>query len=449
LNALFLLYEIQSTAYFYCGRLIVFFSSFAQSTKINNDPDAVFKQAKDYYQQQYYSLAYPLFKDIYYHPVNGNFPATIQSEAKYYYIVCGLQLDDSAAAALATEYINLDNNIPRIQALGFYLGEYYFRRKDLADALAYYNKSSIDNLNNDEVADLKFHKGYILFTMQQFNEAKPLLDAVRQLKNNANYIDANYYYGFIAFSQKDYNEALKSFTIAESSPTYNNIVPFYIAEIYYFMGDKDKALAYAEAKIKQGNQFYDLQLKQLAGHLWFDKKAYAQALPYLKEYVAKTDKVKREDLYELSYCYYATGNWQESITGFKQLGGKEDSLAQNSMYLLADAYLKTGDKPSARNAFLFCATNNSNDIQKEVSSFNYAKLSYELGFTDIALKSLQHFMATYPKSTYLLEAKELTISVLANTSNYKDALTLFESLDVKTATAQKYILKFYMVVQLK
>ncbi len=54
------------------------------------------------------------------------------------------------------------------------------------------------------------------------------------------------------------------------------------------------------------------------------------------------------------------------------------------MYLLGDAYLKTGQKANARNAFLFCAANSSNAKQKEISQFNYGKLSYELGYQDVA-----------------------------------------------------------------
>ncbi|MGL1687268.1 tetratricopeptide repeat protein, partial [Vibrio parahaemolyticus] len=70
--------------------------------------------------------------------------------------------------------------------------------------------------------------------------------------------------------------------------------------------------------------------------------------------------------------------------------------------------------------------------QKESSRFNYAKLSYELGYTDIALRELQKFIQTYPSSPFLQEAKELGISVLTNTSNYKDALVLFETLPTKS-----------------
>lgn len=410
----------------------------AQATKINNDPDARFKLAKEYFQKEQYSLAYPVFKTLSVNVNNGGLlAATIQTESKYYRIVCGLKLNDAMAETNAIEFVNLENRLPRVEMMSFHLGEYYFRKQNFSDALTYYTKAGIDNLDNSEIAALKFHEGYAYFTLQQFTKAKPLFDAVRQIPSDPNYISANYYYGFISFYEKKYNTALAAFTIAGTHPDYQKIAPFYIAEIYYFEGNPDKALHYAEQQITKGGQYYDLELKQLAGHLWFDKKEYVKAAPYLEEYIKKSDKVSREDLYEMSYCYYAGGSWKKSIDGFKELGGKEDSLAQNSMYLLADAYLKTGQKANARNAFLFCAYNNSNPTQKEVSVYNYAKLSYELGYLDIAQKELQNFIANYPSSPYIQEAKELEVSVLANTSNYKDALILFESLPAQSENVKK------------
>jgi tetratricopeptide (TPR) repeat protein len=413
-------------------------TAIAQYTKINNDADAEFKSAKELFQDGKYSLAFPVFKNLYASINNQTaFPATLELELKYYYIICGLRMNDDAFESFATKFIQLEDHAPRVQMMSYELGEFYFREKKFTDAINYYTQAGIDNLSNQQIAEMKFHKAYAHFTLQQFKEAKPLFNAIRQLPSDPNYVDANYYYGFISFYEKKYDDALKAFTIAESNATYQNIIPFYVAEIYYFNGERDKALEYAEKKIKSGGQYYDLQLKQLAGHLLFDKKEYARALPYLEEYVKKSDKVRREDMYELAYCYYSAGNWDKSIEGFKQIGGKEDSLAQNSMYLLADAYLKTNQKANARNAFLFCATNNSNALQKEVSIFNYAKLSYELNYNNIALKELENFITNYPKSSYLQEAKELGISVLASTSNYKDALTLFESLPMQSENVKK------------
>src|SRR5204863_2188683 len=133
------------------------------------------------------------------------------------------------------------------------------------------------------------------------------------------------------------------------------------------------------------------------------------------------------ELYELAYSYYQANQLTKAIDGFKQLSGKEDSLSQHAMYLLGDAYLKTGQKTNARNAFLFCASNSSNPTQKEISKYQYAKLSYELGYQDEALNSLSSFLTDYPNSTYNTEAKELLVSVLANTNNYSDAQALLES----------------------
>lgn len=412
--------------------------SFTQSTKAYNDIDEEFKKAKELFQQDAYSLAYPIFKKLAnLNNENSNFPTYIIEESSYYSLVCGLINDDTAILNPALLYAATSTSNAHIQKINYYIAEYYFRKNDFVNALNFYNKSGIDNLTNNQIAVMKFHKGYSLFTQQKFNEAKPLFNSIRQIKTDPNYIDANYYYGFLCFYDKQYNEARNAFSIVEQTSNYKNIVPFYLAEIFYFSGEKDRALTYAEEALAKGNQFYTLELNQLVGHLSFDKRAYAKALPYLEYYVNNNAKVRREDLYELAFCYYAAKNYAKCIQGFKQLGGKEDSLAQNSMYLLADAYLKTNQKSNARNAFLFCSSNSSNPTQKEVSSFNYAKLSYELGYLNVALKELQSFLKDYPKSIYTNETKELIVSTLANTSNFKDALILFESMNEKSELLQK------------
>ncbi len=248
---------------------------------------------------------------------------------------------------------------------------------------------AMDNLSNRDIATMKFHQGYAYFTLQDFNNAKPLFDAIRQIPDDQNYYDANYYYGFISLADKDHKEALSSFQVIESQPNYQKIIPYYITEIYYYTGQKDSSLSYGERALQSGSQYYDMQLRELLGHMYFEKGNYTKALPYLESYVTHTPKVSRETLYELSFCYYDAGNYSTAVNGFKELGGKQDTLAQNSMYLLADAYLKLDNKAGARNAFLFCALNSSNEQQKEISKFHYGKLSFELGYTDVASLNYQ------------------------------------------------------------
>ncbi len=418
--------------------IVASFTAQSQGSKFHNDPDEDFKLAKELFQKEQFSLAYPLFKTLALSDSrNSNISTTIKLEAKYYSIVCALQLNDPTAELAAQEFIDLEHNTPRVQILSYELAEYYYRKQNFAKALENYEKANVANLSNRQIAEMKFHQGYSYFTLQQFSQAKSLFNSIRQIPTDPNYLDANYYYGFVLFTERNYKQALESFQLVEKEPTYEKVVPYYITQIYYFNGQRDKAIEYGEAALKRGGQHYEIQLKQLVGHAYFENKDFTKALPYLEEYVSKTNKVRREDLYELSYSYYAAGNLTKAIEGFKQLGGKEDSLAQNSMYLLADAYLKTGQKANARSAFLFCATNSSNAFQKEVSRFNYAKLSYELGFNDIALSELQSFIADYPKSTYQQEARELLVAVMANSNNYADALALFESLSAQSENVKR------------
>jgi tetratricopeptide (TPR) repeat protein len=370
-----------------CSLVFCFFTARTQQTRFIDDPKAVLHQAQEYFQKENYSLAYPLFKDLnlYLREKDRSNEALSYQEIKYYTTVCALKQNEATSVEVAQEFIDIEDNMARVQMMNFHLGEYYFRKQDFYKALIHYEKAGIQHLSNREIADMKFHKGYSYFNLQRFKEAQPLFDEIRKIPSNPNYIDANYYYGFLAFNNANYKEALEAFKITENAPQYEKLVPFYLATIYYNTNEKDKALEYAESKLQKGGQFYDLELRQLIGHAYFEKQKYDKALPFLKEYVEKSKKLRREDIYELSYCYYQSHNFNKAIDGFKQLSGEEDSLAQNSMYLLGDAYLKTNQKANARNAFSFCASNSSNSVQKEVSKFNYAKLSFELGYQDIAL----------------------------------------------------------------
>jgi len=419
--------------------LLVSISATAQQTAFYSDPEEKFKEAKEYFQKEEYSLAYPLLKELQQsirETDKINNVTTVQ-EINYYAIACALKQNEGRAEEMAKNYIDLEKNNARVQQMNFHLGEYYYRQQKFPEATERYEQANIVNLSNREIADMQFHEGYSYFVQQQFAKAKPLFNSIRQVKDDPNYIDANYYYGFLAFRDKNYSDALQSFKIVENEKNYQTIVPYYIAQIYYIQGKKQEAIAYADQKLKKGASYYDVEMNQLLGHAHFERGEFTEALPYLEAYVNKTKKVRREDLYELSYCYYQAKQYPKAIEGFKQLSGKEDTLSQHAMYMLGDAYLKTGQKANARNAYSFCASNSSNSALKEVSKYNYAKLSYELGYQDEALNSLQSFLTEYPNSTYNKEAKELLVSVLANTSNYADALNLLQTVDKPSENAKK------------
>lgn len=412
----------------------------AQFNNWQTQQDDKFTQAKAYYKADRISLALPIFYTLQQGLMASNrtSEAIKTQEINYYTLACRLMLNDKTSERQAADFILTEQNNARTQMLSYHLAEFYFRNSDFDNALAYYQRTTEANLSNNEIARYQFHAGYIYFINKNYDQAKPFLDAIRLNPNDENYYHANYYYGFMALQENKYADATESFNVVEKDDYYGQVVPFYLTQIYYLTGQKDKAINYAIERLKYVQPFYDAEMKQLVGHALFEKKSFDKALPYLEQYMSQTPKVRREDVYELSYCYYAVKNYDKAIDGFKQLSGKEDSLSQNAMYLLGDAYLQTNQKEGARQAFLFCSQNNNNSKQREIATFNYAKLSYELGYQDAALVNLKNYIADYSKGLYLNEAKELMIQLLARSNNYRDAIALLENIENPSAETQKY-----------
>lgn len=352
-----------------------------------------------------------------------------EDKITYYYLMLSLSLEKPFAEATAKHWLNETTNVIYASRIRYFLGEYYFKKQDVQKAITAFLACPIEDLNNEEISTMKFHLGYLYFKSGDWVKASNLLNSLRQIKSGQYYTDANYYAGFLALKNKEYNLALDCFNIAANNSDYSNVVPFYIAQLYYFIGDVDKSISYSAAALESTSQFYDLQIRQLLGHLWFDKAAYEKALPYLATYIAQQEKVQSQDLYQLSFCYFQTKQWDKAIEGFKQLTNGNDSLSQNSMYLLATSYLKIENKIGARNAFLFCSNQSQNLLQKEISLFNYGKLSLELKDYPQAVQTLDEFMEEFPHSTYLNESKLLWIKALAQNNNYVQALAAYESID--------------------
>ncbi|MBA3674437.1 MAG: tetratricopeptide repeat protein, partial [Chitinophagaceae bacterium] len=419
--------------------LITSIPVFSQANYNVTDPERSFKEAKDFFMQEQYALAYPLLKELKQkYPENTVSSHTyLNQDIEYYFIVCGLALNHKVAEEDAAKFIKVSNNEPRQQRMSYHLAKYYFIKKDFEHAISYYERAGYNNLSNEEIADAKFELAYSYFNLKRFEDAKPLFNEIHQLPNNKYYYPANYYYGFISYRDRDYAEALKAFKLIENQEEYVGLVPYYIAEIYYFQGKKDEALQYGEEVLKRGNLVYQKELNLLTGQIYFEKRNFAKALPLLEVYVNTSDKVTKEILYELSYSYYEGNQVEKAIEGFKQLSNEKDSLGQNSMYLLGDLYIRTNQKENARNAFQYSADNSSNRKQQEISRFNYAKLSYELGYQDIALSSMKTFADLYPGSVYANEAKEILVRLLANTNNFNDAISLYESFESPTVAMQK------------
>ncbi len=344
------------------------------------------------------------------------------NKARYYIAVSRLKTNLPQGIDDAKELIKITPVAAYRQRTADALGQYYFRHNRLAAAIPYYETAGIANLTNEEIANEKFELAYCYFNDRQLDKAEPLFASIKELQKGKYYAAGNYYYGLLTYNANNYSAALTSFDRIKDLPQYTSIVPYYIAEIYYFTGNRKKALEEAEELVRRPEKlYYNNELNLLAAQCLFEEQKFGSALPYFEFYYDNVDKIRKEDLYEMAYCYYRIDKWQQAIDKFKLLSSTQDSLGQTAMYLLGDSYLKTGDKTSARNAFGFCADMPFNTGLQETAILLYAKLSYEMGYNGEASTALKNLLANFRNSKYKDEAKTLLSELLVKTNNYYEA----------------------------
>lgn len=410
----------------------------AQIPVSNRNTDFLYKHGREQYEQGHYALAIQSLESYLKQSIlptekkSAQVPDEEGETAQYLVAVSKIKLQLTGAIKEAAAYAAHTSNPVYRQRTNLAVAQYYFQKDSLQQAISYYEAAGIDNLSNDEIGDEKFELGYAYFNEQMFDKAKPLFASIKDLPGNKYYIAGNYYYGLLAYNDGEYDAALSSFDRIGNQEQYKNVVPYYKAEIYYFKGNYDKVLQVSNRYLdKKEKLYYDKELHLLTAQTYFEQKEYSDALPYFEYYYDNSDKIRKEDLYEMAYTYYRLEKWNKAIDKFKQLSNLPDSLGQTSMYLLGDCYLKAGDKSGARSAFGICADMDFNPGQQEAASFLYAKLSYELGYDAVATKNFSNFIRQYPNSSFNSEAHMLLADLLAKSSNFAEAFNIISDLPVK------------------
>lgn len=390
-------------------------------TRFRPQQDAIFR-ANDQFDATLWSLANqsartalngPLFQD----------KAWVDSRRNLNYekAISGLKTASTGAIDSAISLLQQLNPRPLRDRLALAIARYYFLHGSFAQAISYYRDAGIANLSNTEIADAKFELAYCYFNNHQFAQADTLLSIMKEVPGKY-YSPGNYYYGLLAYTRGEYAAALKSFARIRDEKIYQPVVPYYMAEIYYFKGDRDTALAEALRLLQPGVQsFYENELHLLAAQCLFEAGRFGDALPYFEYYYSHTEKLRKEELYEMGYAYYRVNEWANAIAKFKPLSVAQDSLGQAAMYLLGDCYLKTNDKSGARNAFGICAEMPYNPGQREAALLLHAKLCYETGYPDAAMRSLNSLIQDFPNSGYIASARLLQSQLYLETNNYKEA----------------------------
>ena len=352
----------------------------------------------------------------------------LKENARYYIALCALELGNSDAEFLFQSFISVNpaNNFTK---LAFYqVGRSYFAQKNYSKAIEWFKKLEGSGLSGKESYEYRYKLAYSHFEIKEYDQAKVLFAELKDQKSIFNE-QSIYYFANICYLQKDYKKALIEFERLKGSGLYENSYPYYISALYFLDNRYDDVLTYAIPILKSTKQLYETEMFRIVGASYFAKSDYTNAGNYFQNFQQK-DQGKtqnNQDNYQIGYTAFKLKDYKKSILELEKLE-IADEYFQSGMIALGESFLKSNNKQAARSAF-FKASKLTFDKQlQEEGLFNYAKLSYELEFHQVALDATQQFIKTYPNSIKLDSAKTLLGEILLTTKNYKDAVDILESI---------------------
>lgn len=359
----------------------------------------------------------------------------LKEKARFYQAVCALEVGNEDAENRFFKFIKDYPTSSFTKAAYYQVGRTYFANKNYDKAIEWFNKLEPSDLSGSESAEYRFKLGYSYFMKKEYKEAKPLFE---KLKNERSSFSESsiYYYAYLAYLDHEYKTALSEFERLKGSKTYENSYPYYIAALYYLDKRYDDVIAYTIPILESTKQENETELFRILGATYFAKGDLVNSKNYYDKFQANDSKGSQsnQDNYNMGYIAYHLKDYKKAIKELEKVS-EPDAYFQAGMIILGDAFLKEGNKEGARNAFFRASKLDFDAESKELGLLNYAKLSYELEFHQVALEATQEFLSTYKSSSRVDEAKTLLAEVLLSTKNYREAVDILETIPKRNQEA--------------
>ena len=361
----------------------------------------------------------------------------IKENAHYFIALCALELGNSDAESLFLNFINTypANNYTKLAY--YHVGRYYFAQKNYPKVIEWLKKLEDNDLIGKESSEYRYKLAYSYYENKEYDQAKAIFHQLKDEKSIYNE-QSIYYFAYISYLQKDYKRALVEFERLKGSKLYENSYPYYISALYFLDNRYDDVLSYAIPILKSSKQLYETEMFRIVGASYFAKSDYVNAGQYFDNFQGK-DQGKtqnNQDNYQIGYTAFKLKKYEKAILELEKLE-TADEYFQSGMIALGESFLKTNNKQAARSAFFKASKLDFDSQLKEEGLFNYAKLSYELDFHQVALDATQLFIKTYPQSPKLDPAKTLLSEILLTTKNYKDAIDILETIPNRNREANE------------
>lgn len=422
-------------------RFLIFISffasalSFAQTTQKFSGEYEKFYKGEDLFEKEQFGSARKMFRDFINQKKDPNDPMYIK--ALYYEASAALNLYNNDAILLLEDFNKqYPENIYR-KKIYFNIGKYYYQQKQYKKTIEWFTQLTKFDLDSTDRNEYFFKLGHSYFKRGNFDDAKLALVEVKD-GTSAYANPALYFFSHISYQQQHYQMALDGFLKLENDTRFSKIVPYYITQIYYLLGDYEKVTATAKGINDSLRPSNVNDMNQLIGDAFYRTNQFDEAVSYLEKY-NQTHRTSRQEDYQLGYAYFKINNYAKAIKNFNKVIDTKDSLSQITFYNIAECYLRQEDLFGAREAFGRASELHFDPKISEDALYNYAIISYKIDVNPYneAVLALQDYLDKYPNSDRSNQVYRCLVSVYTRTHRFQDALNSLSNRDIKDIRLKK------------
>jgi len=400
------------------------FSSMAQQSSPQGDPDRLFYIATEQYQNGEYAGCFRALETWF---VTDPSAAHLE-EACFLRAASAYELNRRETSLLLLSFLTDYPASPYAEKACYLLGCSAMDAGQYADALAFFRRCPETNLTKKERVSLRFRFAYVSMQLGDNGTARNLFSDLAS--GESRYAaSAGFFLAYMDYAAGMAREASAGFDNYADNDQLNALLPCFNIQLVYAGGKPTEAIQEASKLLPTiQDPVQKAELTRILGAASFDIKEYARSRQAYIEYLAGNPTIHRTDLYRIGVLNYIGSEYDKAISRLSAIAGKEDAISQSASYHLGMCYLKKSNNEQARMCFEQASLADFDKNTKEKALYNYAVLCHETAFTAFneQVNAFQRFLDEFPRSELADKANGYLAEALLSSKDYRNSFSVLE-----------------------
>lgn len=383
-------------------------------------PLNLYENGKQYFLQKNYGAARQTLKQLAGYKISPD----KEQEAEYMLACTAYALKGKDRIDVLRAYLDKYPDSPYANRINALIASSYFLNGNYDEAIAIFNSCELYLLPDEERDEMTYQLATAYLKVGQLQPAAIWFQTLKE-SSDKYFKDASYNLAYIDYVEKRYDKALPVFLKLQDDKTYEELVPYYIADIYLIRKHYDKSQIVAQNFLSRyPNSKYVSEMERILGESEYFMGQYNKAAESLQKYVSSVNSPRRNVLYELGMSYFHMGVYTQAANLLGRVTTANDALTQNAYLHMGLAYLSLQDKNKARMAFEQASNSDADMNIKEQALYNYALCIHETAYSAFSesVTVFERFLNEFPNSPRAEKVSDYLVEVYLSTKSYEAAL---------------------------